>query len=598
MAVNFYGTCSGTSGKKYDLWLNVKQNSQDIVANKSNITVDFYLKRNDGYSASAYNLNDNANTVKLVIGSSTKVSKYIKIDTRKSAKVHLASWTGNVSHSSDGTLDLSVTGSFTLGGVASLTGGSASGTFRCTTIPRKSTAEFSVTTVNPGTEFDVTLTSASEAFSHKISWSIGEKSDSITLEKNVLTTKISVPVSWAEELVNATTGNISVTVTTYKGTTSLGSRKYSIKFLIPATDEYRPEFTLGFIRIDNGVPEEWNEYVKGVSGVTVSAENIICKYGAEPSSVSISVGSMTKNENPATFLLQDSGEVEVLVSLKDSRGLVTTLRETVIVLDYSPPSVDLKNIRRCKFDGTIDPYGTYLVADYIVDYSSLNGKNLCSVVAKYKESESELFSGEVILTESPAVFGDDSISIGSTYSVSVKVKDVLTTDASEIIRSIPSGSIPFNIKRGGKGAAFGKFSEKNNELSVAWDLAVDGNISGNFNGLVHYDSLECEILDSVAGLIADIRYYPCFNLVYVKLRLTVAEKFPASAKTFVARIPDKIPSLFTPIECFANGEDNILCKGGIFSATGEIYIEPNKEIPAGRYIYFNGFYISDYQNIE
>ncbi len=598
MAVNYYGTCSGTSGKKYDLWLNVKQNSQDIAGNKSNVTVNFYLKRNDGYSASAYNLNDDVNTVKLVVGGSTKVNKYIKIDTRNNARVQLASWTGNVSHSSDGTLSLSVSGSFTLDGVASLTGGSATGTFKCTAIPRRSTAVFSVTTVNPGTGFGVTLTSASEAFSHKISWSIGGKSDSVTLEKNILTTKISVPVSWAEELVNATTGILSVTVTTYKGTTSLGSRKYNIKFLIPATDEYKPEFSLAINRVDNGVPAQWNEYVKGISGVTVSAENIILKYGAELSSVSITAGSLTETGNPATLVLQESGEVKIVVSVKDSRGLVATLTETINVLDYSPPSVDVKNIRRCKSDGTIDPYGTYLVADYVVNYSPLNQKNTCSVIAKYKESDGAVYSGDIILLGAPAVFGDGVISIGNSYSVSVRVTDSLTTDSPEIIRSIPSGSIPFNIKKGGNGAAFGKFSEKDNELSVAWDLSVDGKISGKFNGMVHYDSLECELMQSVGNMVSDIRYYPCFDLTYIKLRFTVTDTFPANTKTYVAKIPAKTPSNFTPLECFANGDDNILCKGGIFSATGEIFIEPSKEISVGRYIYFNGFYISDYQIIE
>ena len=39
MAINIYGSCSGSSGSKYDIWLNVKQNSQSIEDNKSNVTV-------------------------------------------------------------------------------------------------------------------------------------------------------------------------------------------------------------------------------------------------------------------------------------------------------------------------------------------------------------------------------------------------------------------------------------------------------------------------------------------------------------------------------------------------------------------------------
>ena len=46
-----YGSCSGSSGGRYSVWLDVVQNSQNIGNNTSNITVTLKLKRNDGYSA-------------------------------------------------------------------------------------------------------------------------------------------------------------------------------------------------------------------------------------------------------------------------------------------------------------------------------------------------------------------------------------------------------------------------------------------------------------------------------------------------------------------------------------------------------------------
>ena len=132
------GTCNGSSAAKYDIWIEAKQNSQDIANNKSNITVKLKLKRNDGYSASAYNLNESDNSAVIKINGSAKDSNTLKIDTRNNVTVVLAEWTGNVSHSDDGSLKLELSGSFTMGNT-SLTGGKVSGDFSCTNIPRAST---------------------------------------------------------------------------------------------------------------------------------------------------------------------------------------------------------------------------------------------------------------------------------------------------------------------------------------------------------------------------------------------------------------------------------------------------------------------------
>ena len=172
MAVNFYGSCAGSSAQKYDIWLNVKQNSQSIENNKTNVTVKLLLKRNDGYAASAYNLNADSNTVTLKVGGTTRVNEGIAIDTRNGVTVTLAQWKGDVEHNTDGTLSLAISGSFTMNGT-SVTGGSASGSFECTTIPRASALKFSVTSVNPQGTIGAEITSASGSFTHKIKWAFG-----------------------------------------------------------------------------------------------------------------------------------------------------------------------------------------------------------------------------------------------------------------------------------------------------------------------------------------------------------------------------------------------------------------------------------------
>lgn len=161
------GSCTGVSGSKYNLWIEWKVNSQSVANNQSNITVTEYLQRNDGYAASAYDENESRNTAYLTVGEEKKVDHNLIIDTRNSANVTLATWTGNVTHGSDGKLTLALSGGFAMsaGLETNLTGGSVSGNATLPTIetidryptaPTKLTAkEYSDASYHRG---DVTIT--------------------------------------------------------------------------------------------------------------------------------------------------------------------------------------------------------------------------------------------------------------------------------------------------------------------------------------------------------------------------------------------------------------------------------------------------------
>jgi len=129
------GTCKGSNYSKYSLWIDWTVNSQSTANNKSNVTVTLKVQRNDGVKQSAYNLNS-VNPVSLSVGGTVRVSKKIGIDTRNNQIVKLAAWTGDVPHSNDGTLSLSISGSFSISGTSTLTGGSVSGSAAINSISR------------------------------------------------------------------------------------------------------------------------------------------------------------------------------------------------------------------------------------------------------------------------------------------------------------------------------------------------------------------------------------------------------------------------------------------------------------------------------
>lgn len=580
MAINIYGSCSGSSGNKYDIWLNVKQNSQSIEDNKSNVTVKLYLKRNDGYSASAYNLTEGSNSVVLKVGGKEKVNKNLTIDTRNNAKVTLASWTGDVAHNSDGSLSLSVNGSFSMGGT-SLSGGSASGSFNCTDIPRASTLTLSKSSLNPLDSVGATLSAASSSFSHKIKWSLGDSSVTHSLSAGITKDSFTVPISWAEEITNAKSGNITVALATYKGSKKIGSKSYTLKLTIPKTDEFLPEFNLVVTRIDNSVPEELGEYVKGKSQVKLNIENLNLKYGANASSYTAKVDTVSKTKLPATFDLTKSGELTVSVTVKDSRGLSVTKTSKINVLGYSAPTVSVKNLYRCDSLGNKNNAGTYLFCNLNIKTSSLNGKNVPQVIYKYKKSN-ELFSGEMPIEENPLILGNGEFLNGSSYTLAFKITDSITKNNSFIEAIIPSSDIPFNIRKGGKGASFGCFSERDNELTVGWNLNVKG-------GIV-YENAVVETSSYTTDKRGVARYIPCLELVFVRLRFDVSKVIPANESHVIATFSNKIPSLASPVNVIVNTGISHNCNGYIKSDTGDLVINSDNKINVGDSIYVSGVY--------
>ncbi len=582
MAINIYGSCSGSSGNKYDVWLNVKQNSQSIEDNKSNVTVKLLLKRNDGYSASAYNLTESSNAVVLKVGGKEKVNKNLTIDTRNNVTVTLATWTGDITHETDGTLSLSLNGSFTMSGT-SLSGGSVSGSFNCTDIPRASTLTLSKTSLNPLESVGATLSVASDGFSHKIKWSLGESSVTHSLSAGVTKDAFTVPLSWAEEITSAKSGNISVALATYKGTKKIGSKTYSLKLIIPATEEFLPEFNFTTERIDNSVPAEFCEYVKGKSQIKLGVENLNLKYGAKASSYTAKVGSSSKTYLPATFDLTKSGEITISVTVKDSRGFSVTKTEKINVLNYSAPTVSVNSLYRCDENANKTTSGTYLLCNLNIKFSSLNDKNIPEVTYKYKKAESDLFSGEIPINESVSILGNGEFLNSSSYILAFKITDSITEENDFIEVLVPSADIPFNIRKGGKGASFGCYAERENELTLAWNLNVKGDLV--------YENVATEISSLVTDKRGIIRYFPCLELVIVRLRFTAKQAISAGSSHIIATL-EKTPTLFTPVTVSINTGSEKIGQGGIKSETGQLVINSDKTIDEGDYIYVSGVYFA------
>ena len=161
MAVNgtIQGTVKNSSGvdisTRYGTWISWQRNSYSIDKSTSNITITVNVQRIDGYTGeTAWNLEDKP-TVTLTVGGSNKTPTISYIDTRNQNLCTFATWTGDVGHNANGTLNLNISCSWSLSGVSALANGSISGTATLDTIPRYATINQSL---KSKTETTITMT--------------------------------------------------------------------------------------------------------------------------------------------------------------------------------------------------------------------------------------------------------------------------------------------------------------------------------------------------------------------------------------------------------------------------------------------------------
>ena len=148
-----------TATNQYKTWISWKRNSTNVSKNTSNITVTVYVQRADGYTDSAWNLEDKP-IVTLKVGGSAKTVTTNYVDTRNNKLCTITSWTGDVTHNANGTLSLTLSCDWTIPNMTYLAKGSISGTAVLDTIPRNPTA---VLTLNSKTETSVSLSISSDS---------------------------------------------------------------------------------------------------------------------------------------------------------------------------------------------------------------------------------------------------------------------------------------------------------------------------------------------------------------------------------------------------------------------------------------------------
>lgn len=442
--------------------------SQSVANNTSTVTAKVQLVS----TGSSYTINSSASKSGSLTINGTKYTFSFTAALSGSQTKTLYTKTVTIPHNSDGTKTCAF--SATCGINVTLSGtyygnvtASGNGTFN--TIARASTIS-SVTSsvsVNGTNAVTVNITRAASSFTHTVVFSFGSYSKTTTGVGT--STSYAIPQSWLNAIPNSTSGTAKVTVTTYSGSTKIGSAvSKSFKITVPAS--VVPTISaVSLTEAVSGLAAQFGGYVQNKS-------KIACKVtaaGAYSSTIktyktTVQGANFSSSAFTSGFLTK-SGTSNVTVTVTDSRGRTATTTKSITVIAYTAPKITSFQGFRCLADGTENYEGTYINAAVKFSISAVGDKNTKTYAIEYKKTSATawtaLASGSVYSLNQSIISASGVFSVDSSYDIRLSVTDYFGTVRSTF--EIPTAFTLLDFNASGKGLAFGKVSELTEGIEFA-----------------------------------------------------------------------------------------------------------------------------------
>lgn len=445
-----------TSNQFIKYTITVKQNSQSITNNTSNVTVSVrFYRTNTGYKSWG------TGTVYCKINGTTYEADVTPDDEITHSGIVLFTKTLNISHNTDGSKKLTCSAWISHDVVTS---SEQSYSQTLTTIPRKSS--LSVANGTLGTEQTLKVTRQSTNFTHTIVATCGDQSKTVCTKSTDESIEFTPPLDFAKENTTGTSVNVKYTITTYNGSTSVGSNSYTVSCSIPSS--VKPTVTVN-VSDPEGYNDTYGGYVQGKSklNIVISASG---SYGSTIKAYKTTADGKTyTSASVTTDIIAGNGSLKISVTVTDSRGRTAATSKTVTVLAYDYPKITSLNVKRCDSQGNDNKSGEYLAVVFSSEVAALNSKNTASYSVKYKKANETAYTTNTLSDFA----GDHSVSNGifvfaaetkSSYDIVLTV-----TDAFKCVEKTAYGSSIkklFSYLKKGFGFAIGKIAEIENLFDV------------------------------------------------------------------------------------------------------------------------------------
>ena len=307
----------------------------------------------------------------------------------------------------------------------------------------------------------------------------------------------------ASLLPNKSTGTVTVHLNTYSdsgGTVQVGYPSIlGVTITVPENDDTKPTIEM---TLEPVTPYEKfsSLYLQGISKVKATFEGE-GKYGASIVAYSLQAegGRYTEPDEANAYIsdiLAQSGESTIVGFVSDSRWFGNEDIQKINVIAYDKPYISPISgyqqviCERWSLDnGTASDSGTCLHLKGKRNYTKIDTDgivNTCGIKCRYKPEGGNWSHnpGEGVDVLLPTNTADDfditlsniTLDIRRTYVVELNIYDD-TGLSTNMVFNLPSEAVEFDLREGGRGAAFGRRAIRENTLECEWDALFNSKVA-------------------------------------------------------------------------------------------------------------------------
>ncbi|HEM4326791.1 hypothetical protein HO572_01370 [Streptococcus suis] len=379
----------------------------------------------------------------------------------------MASGSTTVGHNADGTKSFPFSATFNpnngLHGVITV-----SGNIGLATIPRSSSVSVGIGTI--GSALTININRQSSSFKHTVRYAWGNKQGTIATNVDTSTTW-TIPLDFANDIPDSTSGTGTIYVDTYSGSTKTGTQSTAFTASVP--DSIKPSLT-GFTLVDGNtaartlIPGE-QQFVQIVSNIAVHFGQATGAYGSTITSYHAEIvgkNQSTSQNGGSLGIMNYHGQVTIRARVTDSRGRTSnTIERTVTVLEYFAPALNFSVERSGATSSTFSILRNARIAPLTVGGSQRNTMTLTFRVAPADSNNYTTDNGPASGTFTTLASLTNSLAnLSGTYS-SDKSWDVIGILEDKFTRSefkikVSTEAVVFSYEKGNR-FAVGKIVDTN-----------------------------------------------------------------------------------------------------------------------------------------
>ncbi len=267
----------------------------------------------------------------------------------------------------------------------------------------------------------------------------------------------------ASKIPSKTSGTVTIRCDTKKGGAVIGSKTVLLTAKVPAN--VVPTISkVTATEAAEGIAAQFQAFVKDRSVLAVN----ITAAGAKGSTIkSYSTTLQGKVYDQASFTsspLTESGTLELVTVVTDTRGRTARKSTPIVVLDYHPPVTADFKAYRVNENGEAKNDGERVKIAFEYYVAAVNNRNTASAKVQYKKTTATAWSDPVLESNSLAFAAnvqlDEEFSSDYQFDIRLTVSDWFGEDSQAVYTvTLPTAKVIMDIKANGLGVAFGKTAE-------------------------------------------------------------------------------------------------------------------------------------------